>query len=284
MSLLRDRRHEGWVLAAYPDPKTSRPLIGAGFSLDLPERQHIQTDPLNPHAFVEPSSAELWQAAGLDPARLSLVLEEFNQHLVIYRSMRRYRRRIGVLPAEITDDEANALLRIAAIQAIENARAYCRNFDRLSGSQQMALSQLVYQMGVNLSEFGTFLSLINNDPALATVSAAAVAPSLAATPAVSAAAPAISPAVHWRNVQQSLISSQWARAYRVRATAVIAMLDPEYSVDPAGSEARIAAVLRPAVHQRRGRARAALRTAAYHHRSSRTVTHKAAAARARRKA
>ena len=35
MSMLRDSRHESWVLAAYPDPKTSRPLIGAGFSLDV---------------------------------------------------------------------------------------------------------------------------------------------------------------------------------------------------------------------------------------------------------
>src|ERR1700744_4596783 len=40
MDTLRDKRHEGWVLAAYPDPKTGHPLIGAGFTLDLPERQH----------------------------------------------------------------------------------------------------------------------------------------------------------------------------------------------------------------------------------------------------
>ena len=52
MDTLRDRRHEGWVLAAYPDPKTSKPLIGAGFSLDLPEREHPQTDPINPHPFL----------------------------------------------------------------------------------------------------------------------------------------------------------------------------------------------------------------------------------------
>ena len=51
MEILRDRRHEGWVLAAYPDPKTGHPLIGAGFSLDLPERAHPQPDQLNPHAF-----------------------------------------------------------------------------------------------------------------------------------------------------------------------------------------------------------------------------------------
>src|SRR5580698_1908621 len=79
MDILRDHRHEGWVLAAYPDPKTSQPLIGAGFSLDLPARDHPQQDPLNPHPFIEPSSAELWQAAGLDPARLDDVLTVFHQ-------------------------------------------------------------------------------------------------------------------------------------------------------------------------------------------------------------
>lgn len=77
METLRDRRHEGWVLAAYPDPKTGRPLIGAGFSLDLPEREHAQTDPLNPRPFVEPSSAQLWAAAGLDPVNLKTILSTF---------------------------------------------------------------------------------------------------------------------------------------------------------------------------------------------------------------
>ncbi len=67
MDILTDKRHEGWVLAAYPDPKTSRPLIGAGFTLDLEAREHPQPDPKNPHPFYEPSSAELWQAAGLEP-------------------------------------------------------------------------------------------------------------------------------------------------------------------------------------------------------------------------
>ena len=68
VDILRDRRHEGWVLAAYPDPRTAQPLIGAGFSLDLPEREHPQLDANNPHPFLEPSSADLWQAAGFDPA------------------------------------------------------------------------------------------------------------------------------------------------------------------------------------------------------------------------
>ena len=81
MSTLRDGSHEGWVLAAYPDPKTRRPLIGAGFSLDLPSREHLQHDPLNPHLFVEPSSAELWQAAGLEPDRLEQILDRYNRDL-----------------------------------------------------------------------------------------------------------------------------------------------------------------------------------------------------------
>jgi len=278
MGLLRDRRHEGWVLAAYPDPKTGRPLIGAGFSLDLPEREHPQTDPLNPHVFVEPSSAELWQAAGLAPARLEQVLDEFNDQLAVWKTTSRYRRRIWSLTPQITDEDASALLRIAAIQAIENARAYCRNFDRLTGPQQMALSQLVYQMGVNLGEFNRFLSLINDEP----VAVSALADP-GATPLPETAPETTFPDLeHWRTVQQSLMQSQWARLYRIRATAVIAMLDPRYLDDPAASEARIAAVLRPAVHRRHGRS--ALHTASYPRRSGRTLARKTSATSAKRKA
>ena len=64
MDILRDNKHEGWVLVAYPDPGTHRPLIGAGFSLDLPEREHLQRDPLNPHPFLEPSSARTLAGRG----------------------------------------------------------------------------------------------------------------------------------------------------------------------------------------------------------------------------
>lgn len=274
MDLLRDRRHEGWVLAAYPDPKTGRPLIGAGVSLDLPERQHPQTDPLNPHAFVEPSSAQLWQAAGLDPALLRHVLDQFDDNLAAWRTTRHYRRKIWSLDPQITDDQAAALLRISAIQAIVNARAWCRDFDQLSGPQQMAVSQLVYQMGVNLGEFSTFLSLMNNEPVRA---------SALADPGASLSNESPSSDIeHWRDVQQSLMQSQWAHLYRVRATSVIAMLDPRYLDDPAASEARIAAVLRPAPHHRRGRL--ALRTASYHRRSGRTLARRSSAARTKRKA
>lgn len=274
MDLLRDRRHEGWVLAAYPDPKTGHPLIGAGFSLDLPEREHPQTDPLNPHAFVEPSSAQLWQAAGLDPALLHHVLDQFDDNLAAWRTTRRYRHKIWSLDPQITDDQAAALLRIAAIQAIVNARAWCRDFDQLTGPQQMAVSQLVYQMGVNLGEFSTFLSLINNEPVRTSA--------LADPGAEPQTENAIADAQHWRGVQQSLMQSQWARLYRVRAVAVIAMLDPRYLDGPSASEARIAAVLRPVRHRRHGRA--TLRATSYRRRSSRTLVAKSSATRAKRKA
>jgi hypothetical protein len=247
MDILRDRRHEGWVLAAYPDPKTGRPLIGAGFSLDLPTREHPQRDPLNSHPFIEPSSAQLWRTAGLDSDRLQTILDQYNDHLETW-TKKKFRKKIAALAPQITDEEASQLLRVAGIQAIYNAKAYCRNFDQYSASQQMALTQLVYQMGVNLEEFSQFRSLINSDsgalPRLNTSSSADVE--------------------YWTAVQSSLIQSQWARLYRVRAVSVIAMLDPQYSDSPAVAEHRVGAVLRPALlHRRRGRIVGSLQGASY---------------------
>ena len=164
MEILRDHRHEGWVLAAYPDPNTGRPLIGAGFSLDVPAAVHPQRDPLNPHPFVEPSSAELWQAAGLAPDRLQQILAQFDHNVTAW-SPKTYRRKIihHTLTPQLTEEEATQLLRISALQAIYNARAYCRGFDQLTGSQQMALSQLVFQMGTNLEQFVQFLDALNDN-------------------------------------------------------------------------------------------------------------------------
>lgn len=246
MDVLRDRRHEGWVLAAYPDPKTAQPLIGAGFSLDLPERPHPQRDPFNPHPFLEPSSADLWEAAGLEPARLQRMLAEFNDHLATW-GKRDFRSQIRNLSPQITEDEANALLRVGAIQAVYNAKGYCRYFDRLTASQQMALSQLVYQMGVNLEEFRTFLNLINREGDAAQLS---------------------NDTAYWRTVQKTLVQSQWARLYRVRATAVIAMLNPRYQLNPSGAEHGVGTMLRPAVMRgRRGHGGPSLRSASYHRRA-----------------
>src|SRR3954462_9138028 len=126
MSLLRDRNHEGWVLAAYPDPKTGQALIGAGVSIDLPAREHSQGDSLNPNPFIEAASADLWQAAGLDPLRLNQILDDFHQKLTLW-DMHEYRRRIAELPPQITEQESMQLLRGAIVQSILNARAYCRN-------------------------------------------------------------------------------------------------------------------------------------------------------------
>jgi GH24 family phage-related lysozyme (muramidase) len=249
MDTLRDKRHEGWVLAAYPDPKTRRTLIGAGFTLDLPERQHPQTDPLNPHPFLEPSSADLWQAAGLDSDRLQTILDQYQDRFAKWKK-RRFRQHIPALAPQITDEEATLLLRISAVQAIYNARAYCRNFDRMTGPQQMALSQLVYQIGVNLVRFDDFLSLVNDGaPASAQAAEDAASDRLA------------SDRDYWKSVQHALMQTQWARLYRTRAIAVIAMLDPAYDDSPAAAEHLVGASLRPAVLHRRHGHSAALKTA-----------------------
>jgi len=271
MDTLRDKRHEGWVLAAYPDPKTSRPLIGAGFTLDLPERQHAQTDSLNPHPFLEPSSADLWVAAGLDPDRLDAILTQYRGRFAKWHKTG-FRRRIPTLDPQITDDEATELLRISAIQAIYNAKAYCRNFDRLTGPQQMALSHLVYQIGVNLVRFDDFLSQIN-DGAPATA-LAADAPEDALS----------SDRDYWLSVQHTLMQTQWARHYRTRAIAVIAMLDPTYNDSPGAAEHLVGASLRPAV-LRRHRVHAAELNAVSTKSSRHTGSHRRKSrARAKRKA
>ena len=239
MRVLRDSQHEGWVLAAYPDPKTSRPLIGAGFSLDVEAREHAQSDPLNPNQFREPSSAQLWQAAGLDSARLQSILDQFDRNLAKWNK-KNYRKKMKAhqLKPQLTDAEAMQLLRLSAIQATHNAKAYCRDYNQLTAPQQMALSQLVFQMGVNLEEFVQFLAVLNDDPMLQNVVLLA-----GSTP---------SQVEHWKVVQQALIDSQWARRYTTRAVIVIAMFDPAYDQNPKAAEQRIQALLRPpAKHNRK---------------------------------
>ncbi|MGD0932940.1 MAG: hypothetical protein ABR902_20035 [Candidatus Korobacteraceae bacterium] len=254
MGNLRDTRHEGWVLAAYPDPKTSRPLIGAGFSLDVPVREHPQSDPLNPTPFLEPSSAQLWQAAGLDSQKLQAILNQFDEDLAAW-TKRNFQRKIQThdLTPQLTEDEATQLLRISAIQAVHNARAYCRQFNQLTGYQQMALSQLVFQMGVNLEEFTHFLGAINDDPAYRDAS---LLPGETETDAQ-----------HWKNVQNMLIQSDWARRYSTRAVAVIAMFDPDYASDPSAAEHKVRVQVHPYHHKRRA---ATVKTASVTHKKSST--------------
>jgi GH24 family phage-related lysozyme (muramidase) len=232
MRVLKDSNHEGWVLAAYPDPKTSRPLIGAGFSLDVEASEHVQSDPLNPNDFLEPSSAQLWQAAGLDPERLQKILDQFDRNLAKWNK-KNYRKKIRAhqLPPQLTEAEAMQLLRVSALQATHNAKAYCRDYAQLTAAQQMALSQLVFQMGVNLEEFVQFLAVLNDGPMVENV--------------VLADNTADIPAEHWQAVQETLMDSQWARRYVTRAITVIAMFDPTYQQNPRAAEMRIQAVLRP---------------------------------------
>jgi hypothetical protein len=269
MDILRDHQHEGWVLAAYPDPNTRRPLIGAGFSLDVQAAGHPQLDPLNPHPFVEPSSSQLWQAAGLAPDKLQQILEQFNHDQNAWTS-RQYRRKIlrHQLAPQLSEDEATQLLRISAIQAIYNAKAYCRCFDRLTASQQMALSQLVFQMGTNLEQFVDFLGTLNDeqgDRELARLDGYVV-----------------DDAEHWHTVQRTLMDSQWARRYSIRASTVIAMFDPEYNHQPNAAEQRVEAVLRPPIAAH-ARSRATLRMASYHKRSGKTRTKRTARTQVKRK-
>jgi hypothetical protein len=217
-------------------------------------REHPQRNPLNTHPFIEPSSTQLWQTAGLDSERLQGILEQYNDHMAVW-SKKKFRKKIAELPRQITDDEAAQLLRVAVIQAVYNAKGYCRYFDQYTASQQMALTQLVYQMGVNLEEFSQFRNLINSDSsALSKLNNSSNAE-----------------AEYWNAVQSSLIQSQWARLYRVRAVSVIAMLDPQYSDGPAVAEHRVGAVLRPAVfHRSRGRVVGSLQDAPHSRHSSRS--------------
>jgi hypothetical protein len=231
MDILRDTRHESWVLAAYPDPKTDRPLIGAGFSLDVRATQHIQRNPFNAYQFVEPSTAQLWQAAGLDLARLQNIREQFVRDMERW-TKKEFRQKIRAheLPPQLTEEEGARLLRISVLQAIHNARAYCDDFDHLTASQQMAVSQLVFQMGVNLEEFTQFLSAINHDYRYQDSRRIDETQE-----------------EHWRRVQRTLILSDWARRYTTRAVAVIAMFDPNYDENPRKAEREVLVQIRPLV-------------------------------------
>jgi hypothetical protein len=249
MQLLRDNRHEGWVLAAYPDPANGHPLIGAGFRLDAPAAEHPQSDPVNPNSFLEPSSAQLWEGAGLAPERLQRVLAQYERNLEKW-GQKKYRNRVKAhtLTPQLSEAEAMSLLRISTAQAIHNARAYCRYFDELAASQQMALSELVFQMGTNLEQFVQFLAVLNYDSGVSYLQVA-----LSDTG---------NDLDHWAVVQQSLIDSKWAREYTRRAVAVIAEFDPEYARDPEAAEARVQVALplpppkhkKPATHHKKAHA------------------------------
>ncbi len=176
---------------------------------------------------------------------------------------KQYRRKVirHTLTPQLTEEEATRLLRISAIQAVYNAQAYCRGFDQLTASQQMALSQLVFQMGTNLEEFVEFLGALNDE------NGARELPRLDGYLETEAE--------HWRTVQGTLIDSQWARRYTIRAATVIAMFDPDYNQAPSAAEQRVEAVLRPpVVYRPKNRPAATLRVASYSKRSGEVARQK----------
>ena len=133
--------------------------------------------------------------------------------------------------AELTEEEGTRLLRISALQAIHNAKTYCDDFDQPTSPQQMALSQLVFQMGVNLEEFVQFLSAINQDYKYRDSGRMAIEPE----------------EEHWKRVQCTLILSDWARRYTSRSVAVIAMFDPNYDENPKRAEREVRVQIRTLV-------------------------------------
>jgi hypothetical protein len=85
-------------------------------------------------------------------------------------------------------------------------------------------------------------------------------------------------------VQSTLIDSQWARRYTVRASTVIAMFDPDYNQEPVASEQRVEAILRPpVVRQPKPRTTATLRAVSYRKRSRKTHGRKAVHSSVKRK-
>lgn len=233
--MMRDiENHEGRMLAAYPDPEGKVALIGAGFNLGVMKEitRDADSDPyrFNGHARKEPSSEALWQMAGLHSSKLHEIQKRMEGHLeadqqarpsVASRILRRFSRRLAEeFSADITNTQSRALLYVSSRQATYNAMAYSSDFANLTQSQQMGMSELVFQMGSNLEKFEKFLGKLNDPPV----------PS--ATPE--------EVRQHWRDVQSELVDSAWFKTYHKRAVRVTAMMDPNYDFyNPAIAEAKV---------------------------------------------
>ncbi len=237
MGLLRDGDHESWRLTAYPDANSPGvALIGAGFNLSVTaDLSNTPGDPRDPYQYnakarKEPSSRTLWEAAGLDGKKLDQVLEHFERHKKRFGRSRLAFATLDMLSHDITEEEATRLLYVSARQAVHNAMAYAKDFDQMTGPQQMGMSQLVYQMGSHLAPwtdgrgeehrgFQNFLDVVND-----TSYRQASAPGAAGDPKAARKAET----EHWETVREHLIDSHWYRKYNTRAVEVVAMFDPDY--------------------------------------------------------
>lgn len=134
----------------------------------------------------------------------------------------------------------------------------------------MAFTQLVFQMGTNLQQFQQFLGTVNDENSDR---------ELAKLDGYVETRPE-----HWQTVQRTLMDSQWARKYSIRASTVIAMFDPNYNQQPGAAQQRVEAVLRPpAPLHAKTRSMATLRMVSYHKRSPKSHARRAAHAQAKRK-
>jgi hypothetical protein len=110
-------------------------------------------------------------------------------------------------------------------------------------------------MGTNLPAFVQFLTAINDENN---------ANELAKLDGYMETAPE-----HWQRVQRALIDSQWAHRYTVRAASVIAMFDPNYSLQPAQAQQQVAATLPVKAHSN-----ARVRAVTYRKRSRKSPSRK----------
>jgi GH24 family phage-related lysozyme (muramidase) len=245
--LIRRLNHfESMVLTAYPDPKTHLPLIGAGFSLRIaPKPPHVQIDTSNPVQFIEPQPKDLWVAAGLDPKRFDDILTQFDKNARAMGYNKLHAAAVNKrLPADISPEEADRLTHVAIQQSVHNAWAYYSKdkYSALKPSQKEALAHMVFQMGVNLEGFVTFLNKLNDNH----LRSSKPSPEHALEAADAAGGD------FWETLQRSMIHSKWFKMYRKdnnahkyhesRAIAVLAMLDPHYENDPDLAERKVLAM------------------------------------------
>jgi GH24 family phage-related lysozyme (muramidase) len=204
---------EGWMSIAYPDSSAKGiPTIGMGFNLSIEGRPRDDADPYQNGGWPrkDPSAQELWKIAGLPEEKLKDVMANFEERNKRWHGRQAAFKFLDHFEHDITRHEAHKLLYVSARQAVYNAMAYAKDFPDMNGAQQMAMAQIVYQMGTKLEGFKDFLGEINNT-------------SYHQQPELAEA--------HWRAVQSELIKSDWYRNHTTRATKVIAMFDPQYRAD-----------------------------------------------------
>lgn len=239
---LRSKKHEDWRLVAYTDPahKPEAPIydIGAGFNMSIPtdKKRGEEGDLYKFHSIrLEPSSRSLWRAAGLSEEKFDATVARVQERIKLfghdYRKNFPQFKALNEDPAhhDISEAEAENLLKISIRHAAHNAMAYAKDFPSMTKYQQMGMTAIVYQIGSNLEQFEKTLTAMNNNDKLDRLKASGA-------PAKEIAR---EEKTHWQNVAKLFSQSDWARKHKARAARVLAWLDPEY-----GQEKSLAATAR----------------------------------------